>query len=201
MFPFAKNVNYPKIKVYLVFVFVLVLERDETEQMRMEREVEEESHREVYNEVDKTLDFRKVRVTDMKDNPRVVLPPPRPPQEEAVLTAKELLWNEAIQDYSRKNCRKGCQKTNLSKKEEAGIKKLELRKKSGEVVIIPTDKSGRMSISSRESYTKQGDVHTKGDKIVSWKEIEEAKTELVRHSKALGNVFRMGENWGESGES
>ena len=101
------------------------LERQETEEERIERETQEEAHRETYDETTKTLDLRKVRVTDMKDNPRVELPPPRPPKEEAVMTAKEMLWNEAIEDYSRKHCKEGRQRTNLTKTEDTGMRKLE----------------------------------------------------------------------------
>ena len=163
-------------------------ESGETGEERMEREIWEESSREVFDEINKTLDFRKLKVTDMKDNPRVVLPSPRPPGEEAALTAKEQLWNEAVEDYARKKCNNGRQKSNMTRQEEIGTKKLQERKKRGEIVMVPTDKSGKMSVSTRECYRNQGDIHTKNDRKVTWKEREEAGRTLKGHTKALGKV-------------
>ena len=51
----------------------------------MSQEVVENSGREIYDLETKILDFRKLRVTDMKNKPRVQLPPPRPHQEERIL--------------------------------------------------------------------------------------------------------------------
>ena len=52
-----------------------------------------------------------------------------------------MLWNEAVDDQRKKNWDSiGCQKTNLTRREERGMKKLSERKKKGDIVIIPTDK-------------------------------------------------------------
>ena len=54
--------------------------REDTEDVspdeKMAQDIIENSGREVYDPGTKTLDFRKLRVTDMKDNPRVQLPQP-----------------------------------------------------------------------------------------------------------------------------
>ena len=84
------------------------LGRQETSEGRMDRQIGQEQQREEYNEDTQTLDFRKLRVTDMRDNPRVVLPDLRLPNEELVLEAKGLLCNEAVDDYQRKHCKNGC---------------------------------------------------------------------------------------------
>ena len=70
-----------------------------TEEERMSNDIMENMSREVYNPITKKMDFRKLRVTDMRDNPRVQLPGPRPPDEEKVLAAKEILWDEVIERY------------------------------------------------------------------------------------------------------
>ena len=57
-----------------------------------------------------------------------------------------------------------------------------------------------MSVSSRENYRLQGAPHTKNDVKVTWREIETAKREIANHTKAITNIFRMGEDWGEKGE-
>ena len=58
----------------------------------------------------------------------------------------------------------------------------------------------RLSFLTRECYKKQGDIHTKNGRKVTWKEIGEARKQIKGHAKALGNVYRMGENWGEKAE-
>ena len=45
----------------------------------------------IYYPDTKSLDYRKLKVTDMLDNPRVELPTTRPQREEQTLAAKELL--------------------------------------------------------------------------------------------------------------
>ena len=177
-------------------------EKPEPEEQTMKREVEENSCREVYNGDTKTLDFRRLRATDMDNNPRVGLPPPRPDKEEDVLGAKELIWSDITMSFIKKNCREdGNQKVdNLTKQQRRGIGKLKARAERGELVITCTDKSGKLAVSSRENYTLSGRPHTTNDRPVSWKEVGEAKKVIQGHNKALGNVFRMGENWGQKGE-
>ena len=75
-----------------------------TQEQKMEDEITENSSREVFDRGNKVLDFRKLRVTDMKDNPRVQLPSPRPPAEETVMGAKELLWKEVTEKYGEVKC-------------------------------------------------------------------------------------------------
>ena len=58
----------------------------------------------------------------------------------------------------------------------------------------PTDKSGRMSVSSRDNYTQQGATHVAKDEPATWRQDEEAKTEISNHYKAIINMFRMGED-------
>ena len=88
-------------------------EEKESEKSKMEREIREESSREIYDPERKCLDFRKLRVTDMVNNPRVELPHPRPQRKERIMGAKETLWEETVLEYKEKHCsEKGVQRTN-----------------------------------------------------------------------------------------
>ena len=140
-------------------------ECQDTPEQRMDQDITEQSTREVFNPETKTLDYRKQKVTDMIDNPRVELPPPRPQKEEDTLAAKELLWQDNIRKYINCNCNeKGDQNNNnLTKAQRRGIAKLKKRTKAGEIVITVTDKSGKMSVSSQENYRLQGAPHTRQD--------------------------------------
>ena len=64
--------------------------------------------------------------------------------------------------------------------------------KIGEIVVIVTDKSGKLSVSSRSNYSKQGEPHVIKDERVSWKDIEKAKAKVTAHTKAVTNIFGMG---------
>ena len=64
-----------------------------------------------------------------------------------------------FKSYVRDNCAKGGrQKDNLSRGQILGLKSLKTRVKNGEVVILPTDKSGNLAIMSR--------VKSKGSRII-----------------------------------
>ena len=175
----------------------------QTEKQIQAQEIVENFTREVFNPVTNTADFRKVRVTDMKANPRVCLPKARPPEEERVLDAKEVIRESIFQDFMKTNSNdKGVQNcSNLSKQQVRGKMKLEARTKSGELVIAQTDKSGKNAIIEREVYKKMGDPHVEKDEEVTWHEYEQAKHIINCHNKALGNMFNFGQNWGKTGET
>merc|ERR1711954_12046 len=97
----------------------------------------------------------------MKDNPRVQLPKPRPAKEERVFESKDAMREQVFKDYVRQNCDEhGNQRvSNLTKQQQRGRKKIKARTKTGEIVNNQTDKSGRMSMSSRDNYSQQGAAH------------------------------------------
>jgi hypothetical protein len=53
---------------------------------------------------------------------------------------------------------------NLNAKEKRGLKSLQKRVKSRELVVCQTDKSSRFFVLSREQYIKAGEIHTNKDK-------------------------------------
>ena len=127
-------------------------EQETTPEEQIIQDITENSSREVYDRGSKVLDFRKLKVYDMKDNPRVQLPPPRPPKEERVLEAKEFMWNETLERFISSNCdEKGNQRCrNTTREEQKGMKKIRERQKDGSIVISTTDKSGKTSASSKK---------------------------------------------------
>ena len=89
------------------------------EPLSTEQIISQESDRLVYNWDTNTLDFRKLRVTDLKDCPKLILPPPRPQVEEIGFITKETLWAEKYQCYRTKFCNeKGIQTTKQLTKSE-----------------------------------------------------------------------------------
>ena len=64
------------------------------EPVSMEEVVEEEEYREVFNPVAKVCNFTKMLPTQVKNNPRVMIPGPRPPVEEVEIFVRT---NQAMQ--------------------------------------------------------------------------------------------------------
>ena len=93
--------------------------------------------------------------------------------------------------YVRKNCGKGgSQKCNFTKSQEAGLTSLRRRVKEGELIIIPTDKSGNLAV--RESHYEAGMKHTKNDLEVGWNTIKESQKELNGHVSMCIKFFKIG---------
>merc|ERR1711954_315288 len=63
------------------------------------QEVEENSPCEVYDPVEKVVDSRKLKPTDMRNNPRVGLPKARLPKEERLIAAREVLRDQVFSKY------------------------------------------------------------------------------------------------------
>ena len=78
----------------------------------------------VHDQEDNSWDARGLRVTDYKHNSRVIFPKAQPGEKESNLEVmrSELLHHH--KDWVSKNCKcNGDQKSNLSKKEQDGLKK------------------------------------------------------------------------------
>ena len=59
-----------------------------------------------------------------------------------------------------------------------------------------TDKSGRFAVMSREGYLLAGEVHTRKDEEVGWKEIKDTQAKLNGHVSMIMKIFRGGKAWG-----
>ena len=65
-------------------------------------------------------------------------------------------------------------------------------------MVLPTDKSGKFAVMSRDTYEKSGLKHVKQDREVHGGEIWESQKELNGHVAMLIKCFRIGNNWGQS---
>ena len=170
---------------------------EEAEELTQHEEVLAEQYRQVFDPENKELDFRRLRPTDVKSNPRVFIPKPRKNnKDEEELRVRNHLEQKVILDYLQKQ--EDC--NNLTPSEKRGIKSLRARIESEEIIVYPTDKSGRLAVTSRASYSKQGEKHVAGDRIVQWKEVEEAQKTVKAHLWTLNRVFNPGQHHGEKAE-
>ena len=177
-------------------------EQQEDEEPDKEMEMLDLYSRETYDPVNKVFDFRKKRTTDIKTNQRVYLPEPRPMREESELSVRNDIWEAELRKYRSEHCDEEDVQTdsNLTASEKRGLKKLKKRADAGEIVIGTTDKSGKMCVSSFESYVRQGRKHVGDDRAVDWPEIYSIRRRMTCHARALVQIFNIGESHGSDNE-
>ena len=73
------------------------------------------------------------------------------------------------------------------------------RVKQKTIVEQPSDKSGKLVISSIDGYRQQGQVHISKDIQTSWDEFMQAQRVITGALKGLNRVFKTGFNWGPNG--
>ena len=138
------------------------------------------------------IDLSRKRVTDIKGNASVTLP--KRSKNFEFESRLEVLRVEALnlyRKYMKENCKeKGKQASNLTGKQWRGFISLKKIIENGELLVVPTDKTGKFSIFDRELYEISGLEHTKGDKVVDWNEIKTSQKEINGHVAMLTKIFR-----------
>ena len=184
--------------------------KTEMNQTRLEEEEKEEitdEEKELFDEIEakcrvtydpstNNLDLRKKRVTDLKENTKVHLPKPLPTHQEAITAVRREKWLEEHSKYERENCdENGNQKSNLSAAQQRGLKKLRKRIKEGEIIVVKTDKSGKLAVVAVEDYIKMGEIHTSNDKEVDEEKSKEIQRKLNGNVSMWLKITNIGEDW------
>ena len=123
--------------------------------------------------------------------------------EELELKTKEHLWMNQYQTFMNSNCdNKGRLKAdNMTLSERRGFMKLLKRNKYQDIIISKTDKSSKNTVSSKEAYIAQGQVHVQGDIPVTWRDFNKSKNQVLAHTKVLSNVFNVGQAHGDKAQT
>ena len=164
-----------------------------------EDRMEDAKSRLIYHDVSNTVNMGARRATDMRHNQRLHLPQPRPPSEEAVLGARLEVWVGASDKYVADNCLPGgAPKThNMDAASRIGLTKLKKRVQAGDIVVIPADKGSQFTVSSQESFARQGASHTTKDSKISHKQLDQIQARMNALSRGLAKVSGIGACWGE----
>ena len=166
---------------------------DLTSEEIQENQEYEAAARQVYDSTDKKFDARKRRVTDLPECSRINLPKPLNPEQEAAIELRKTTQMQIFKKYVSKNTSKnGDQNTNLTQEEQFGLKSLQKRIASGELIVIKTDKSSKLAVTNQEEYKKMGQDHTMKDNLISRQEVIEMEENLNGHSKAWANIWNSG---------
>ena len=167
-------------------------ERRENERVAQLAEEMGAQTRMVYDSEKETLDVRGLRVTDYKHNSRVRFTKARSGVLENNLEA-ELLHHHREWVAENCNCKKD-QESNLSSDEQMGLKSIKKRVADGDLVILPTDKSGRFAMMSIKTYIEAGMVHIKDDQEVGVAEKQANQTKINGAVSMLLKIFRVGKD-------
>ena len=173
--------------------------QNQAEENRIKQEIKkvEAMARSVFMEEEMTFDYSKKRATDMKQNTHVHLPGALGLESEAGLEVLRQEWRECYRKFTQEKCnQKKEQESNLTKEEKDGLTSLRKRIKEGELIVVPTDKSGRFSIMDLETYTQAGLKHAAKDEVVSIDQIKDNQHELNGQVSMLLKIFRVGGTWG-----
>ena len=171
----------------------------------------QERHRYIYDPFCKEINFNDRRPTDYKMNKRTKLPKPLDIEGEFMC---EIRKRSIYKAYERYKALKGVKTKssgdsekskggrsedkkdilNLSNNEKKGLKSLLKRVKNDEIVITPTDKSGRFAVLSLEQYVKAGNKHTDKDESISWSRLKYLRNQVNNHVWWISRIMGYSKN-------
>ena len=162
-----------------------------------EKEWEDVEAKTVHNEADKTMDFSKLRVTDIPECRRITVPEPMEDRVEVVLANIKSRISEATDKYVKENCddKGNIRKGNISKEETEAVRSLQEKVDKKEIIINMTDKSGRLSVDKPENYIESMSPHYRNDEEISMQEKNNIEKKLNGHCLQLGRILKVGERW------
>ena len=83
---------------------------------------------------------------------------------------------------------------NLSDGEKKGLDSLRKRIQNEEILVMKTDKSGKLSVTTREKYLEMGDEHVKGDEEIGRDKLREIDKTMSDHATAWVGIWGTGQN-------
>ena len=102
------------------------------------------------------------------------------------------------QEYLDKQCdKKGNQPLNLSYNQRAALFTLKKKVREGDLVILNTDKTGKLAAVSKDTYKQMGMKHTAGDQVITRGEAAQIQRELNGHVSMFNQMTGLGKDWGQ----
>ena len=198
---FEQELSYAKLRITIQKELDERLENEKELTQEEEEKLEEldAKSRMTFDPINKIYDDRQRRVTDLDECSRVTLPRPLPMKEENLIEIRRNIHAKIYNDYRKEKCGKnGEQVSNLTEEQERGLKSLKKRISEEDLIILKTDKSGKLCVATTEEYIKMGQEHTSKDKLVGRKEIAETEKQINGHSTAWVKMYGTGANNGQT---
>ena len=168
--------------------------RDQKNESQTDRE--ESDPTETLDLENKSVDYSKLRATNLPTCTRLKVPKPGSVREEAVMSGlKEKLMDE-IRNYVKEECNeKGWPESNLTQSEQAGLRELREKIDKKEIVVFKTDKSGKLAVDTPENYSEAITVHTANDEEIDDSKLRKIETSMNDHLRQLNKIFEVGAKW------
>ena len=170
-----------------------------TEELEELEEIEklDAEGRRVYNPLDKTFEYGAKRVTDLDKNKKVTLPNPCDPFTESSIELIKSNVMKTFNSYMKRECNeKGEQVTNLKRNEQKGLRKLKKRILNHEILVLKTNKSGKLTVINREKYKKKGMENCKRDREIGRIKHKRIERRINEQSRFWCKMLNYGKNHG-----
>ena len=116
------------------------LEDDEKEDMMWE----EEKHRRINNREEGTVNMSNTRITNSRLNAHITLPQSQPVEKEAEINLRIGRYNKIAAEYHQNETKDGAPRSNLERSEALGLNSISKRIKAKELIMLQSDKSGKL---------------------------------------------------------
>ena len=159
-------------------------------------EAELESRR-VFNPDEGIVNFKKKRVTDMETCKRISVPDAAEASKEAKI---QVLINN-LEDVVARNgkkeasCRRTGSSTTMSEGAHRGKQSILSREKSGELVLLASDKSGKLAVMTPALYRECMQPHIEGDSEHTREEVSQVEKQFSGAATQMLRTFQFGEDW------
>ena len=154
---------------------------------------DEEEAVDVLNLEKRTLNYGRQIATDLPTVQSLKMPKKTNFEAEQNMSTLKSKLVAATKEYVDKRCdSKGFPESNLTKQERAGIKEIKKKVKNKEVFVKQSDKSGKLTIDSLSNYDAAISEHTKNDKKIDVKQVEQIENKLNDNLRILNRIFSVG---------
>ncbi|CAI9734365.1 Hypothetical predicted protein [Octopus vulgaris] len=134
-----------------------------------------------FNVCDKTYCMNRIYPTTLPFNKRVYIPRRTNDHMEAQFTIARTKLRQILGLYIKRQRQNKTDAQQLGIKPACGLQKLIQRTRNGEVICLPTDKSGRMSIDSLPNYIQAMQPHIANTNVTTVQAHEEREKVLNAH--------------------
>ena len=154
----------------------------------------------VYDPEEGQIDFRRKKVTDMATCKRITVPNAAEASKEAKI---QVLINN-LEDVVKRNGRKEAaflkaggpdSLSTMSESARIGKQSILEREKAGELVLLASDKSGKLAVMSPTLYRECMQPHIEGDSEHTRDEVEEVERQFNGAATQILKAFKFGEDW------
>ena len=175
-------------------------EREEVGASKQEWEEMKRQDVEIHDLENATINFNRMRVTQLPTNPEIKIPRDLPQAEELKCHQLKQELLSAVRMYRAEFCdeRGNIKERNLSSACTRGIKDIRRMCRKGDIVCYPTDKSNRLSLQSTESYIQSAQPHIQGDRILSEDEMRKIEKTLEGHTFQAAKLIGLCNSSGDT---